>query len=69
MEDHEVLLSSNDDSNSDETFRYVQGMNQVSYYSCDAWEMFELPISGCLVDFCIINEPSLWLVRHYVELK
>ena len=43
VKDHRVLLLSNDDSNNGETFRCAEGINQVSCYSCNGCEMFELP--------------------------
>ena len=51
MDDHRVLLSSNDDSNNGETFQCAQSMNQVSYSSGDVWKMVELHKSDYLVDF------------------
>ena len=51
MEDHQILLSSIDNTNNGKTFQCVQGTNQVCDYSCDAWEMVDLLKRDCLVDF------------------
>ena len=43
-------LLSIDGTNSSDTFQCAQGMNQVSGYTCDAWEMVQLHKNDRLVD-------------------